>query len=430
MTTTPAPVANLSYPKGKIKPPFQTREQIERQIEREGVPEAERPALWECLFLTLPELDEVLDLVRRRERLPHAYPMFAFAAHTGARRGEIRRALVTDFDFDAKTVLIRERKKDHEKVETYRTVPMSPKLEAVMREWFATHPGGPHAVCTAAGTPITEHYATKLIVNALKNTRWAVIPGWHCFRHSFISNCAARGVDRRLIDQWVGHTTEAMRRRYRHLVPAVSQAALASVFGPAEDTAADGRWRLYRDMRAAMRFAQVEVHADGARSPLGVGRPYRTGGRRPGFGTSPSTTDRRSRPIWTRSWPIASTATRWGVAWPDAVSHHPVVVKLHLPLGGYEAVLLTGDAAAAFPTACQSARSAPTGVAPADQLATHAAWRLRQPSCPIPLRLLDKSDRYLTPDRVRPTRIPADGLIDPFNPWPDPRADHPCRRRT
>lgn len=159
--------------------------------------------------------------------------MFVFAAHTGARRSEIRRSLVTDFDFEAKTVLIREKKKQHGKVETYRTVPMSPKLEAVMRTWFADHPGGQHAVCTKAGTPITEHYSTKLVVNALRKTRWSVIPGWHCFRHSFVSNYAARGVDQRLIDQWVGHTTEVMRRRYRHLVPAVSQAALLSVFGPA-----------------------------------------------------------------------------------------------------------------------------------------------------------------------------------------------------
>jgi integrase len=234
MTTRPAPASNLHYPKAKAKPPFQTREQIERQIARGVMSADERAALWECLFLTLPEIDEVLELVRGRKRLPQAYPMFVIAAHTGARRSEIRRSLVTDFDFEAKTVLIREKKKDHGKVETYRTVPMSPLLERVMRAWFADHPGGPHAVCTSVGTPITEHYSTKLVVNALKKTKWSVIPGWHCFRHSFVSNCAARGVDQRLIDQWVGHTTEVMRRRYRHLVPAVSQAALLSVFGAAE----------------------------------------------------------------------------------------------------------------------------------------------------------------------------------------------------
>jgi integrase len=68
-----------------------------------------------------------------------------------ARRSEIRRALITDFDFDTRTVLIREKKKDREKVETYRTVPMSPLLVGVMRDWFANHPGGRHAVCTGVG---------------------------------------------------------------------------------------------------------------------------------------------------------------------------------------------------------------------------------------------------------------------------------------
>jgi integrase len=231
MTMRTAPTGNLLYPKAKCKAPFQTREQIERQITRRELPAEEQNALWECLFLTLPEVEEVLELVRERKRMPYAYPMFVFAAHTGARRSELRRSLVTDFDFENKTVLIREKKRDHEKIETYRTVPLSPLLELVMRNWFAEHPGGPHALCTPDGTPITEHYATKLVINALKKTKWSIVPGWHCFRHSFISNCAARGVDQRLIDQWVGHTTEAMRRRYRHLVPAVSQAALLSVFG-------------------------------------------------------------------------------------------------------------------------------------------------------------------------------------------------------
>ena len=231
MVGTPAPTAGLVFPKTESKPLFQTREQIERQIARRGMSASDQKVFWQCLFLTLPEVNEVLELVQGLDRLPQAGPMFVFAAHTGARRSEIRRSLVTDFDFDTKTVLIREKKKDHTKVVTYRTVPMSPLLERVMRAWLADHPGGTFAVCTRWGTPITDHYATKLIGNALKETRWAVIPGWHCFRHSFISNCAARGVDQRLIDQWVGHTTEAMRRRYRHLVPAVSQAALHSVFG-------------------------------------------------------------------------------------------------------------------------------------------------------------------------------------------------------
>jgi integrase len=58
-----------------------------------------------------------------------------------------------------------------------------------------------------------------------------VLRGWHVLRHSFISNCAAKGVDQRLIDAWVGHTTEEMRKRYRHLIPDVEQQAIQTVFG-------------------------------------------------------------------------------------------------------------------------------------------------------------------------------------------------------
>ena len=45
-------------------------------------------------------------------------------------------------------------------------------------------------------------------------SKWEVMRGWHVLRHSFISFCAAAGVDQRLIDEWVGHTTEEMRKRY------------------------------------------------------------------------------------------------------------------------------------------------------------------------------------------------------------------------
>ena len=36
-----------------------------------------------------------------------------------------------------------------------------------------------------------------------------------------------------MIDSWVGHQTDAMRRRYTHLFPHVQHAAIAGVFGAA-----------------------------------------------------------------------------------------------------------------------------------------------------------------------------------------------------
>src|SRR5207302_7370849 len=65
----------------------------------------------------------------------------------------------------------------------------------------------------------------------LAGTKWEVIRGLHCLRHSFISACASKGVDQRLIDEWAGHSTEEQRKRYRHLFPSVQRAALEDVFG-------------------------------------------------------------------------------------------------------------------------------------------------------------------------------------------------------
>jgi integrase len=52
--------------------------------------------------------------------------------------------------------------------------------------------------------------------------------GFHTYRHSFASNLAAAGVDQRIIDEFMGHTTEAMRKRYRHLFPKDRRSAMAS----------------------------------------------------------------------------------------------------------------------------------------------------------------------------------------------------------
>ena len=51
------------------------------------------------------------------------------------------------------------------------------------------------------------------------------------FAIPFVSNCAAKGIDQRIIDDWVGHLSLEMVRRYRHLLPDQRQAAINSVFG-------------------------------------------------------------------------------------------------------------------------------------------------------------------------------------------------------
>jgi integrase len=237
----PLPKKGLKYPKTVEKPPFQTWEEIERRIRRGKLSEEQQADLWDSLFLTLPEIDDVLSFVKETAHHPFLYPLFVFAAHSGARRSEILRCEVGDVDLVANVVTIHEKKRVRGKLTT-RQVPLSPLLRAVMRDWLAVHPGGNALIChgpevgrskTARGEPLplTWDEAHDHFKRTLAGSKWKKLRGWHVFRHSFCSNCAAAGIDQRIINGWVGHQTEEMVRRYRHLIPNQQQHAIANVFG-------------------------------------------------------------------------------------------------------------------------------------------------------------------------------------------------------
>lgn len=94
------------------------------------------------------EVVECLAYVRANARHPFVFPMIAFAAYTGARRGEIIRSLREDFDLEAGVVAVRQKKSDRSKTHTIRHVPLRPPLRQAMEGWFREHPGGPYTVCT------------------------------------------------------------------------------------------------------------------------------------------------------------------------------------------------------------------------------------------------------------------------------------------
>ena len=184
------------------------------------------------LFLTLSQVHELIDDVRSRQGRPWVYVAFCLAAYTGARRSEILRSRVDVLDFDSGMITSREKKRDRSLEMTFRTVPMANVLNGVLRAWLnEDHPGGPYTLCGQAGRPFTLQMMTKAFRSAVKDSLWQVVQGYHVLRHSFASNCALKGVDQRVIDSWMGHQTEAMRRRYRHLFPEQEQMAMRSVFG-------------------------------------------------------------------------------------------------------------------------------------------------------------------------------------------------------
>ena len=235
----------LVFPRGEQRSPFQTWEQIERRISKKKLSATKVADLWESLFLDAKQVEEVLDHVQKNATEPWVYSAFLFVAHTGARRSEMLRAEIDDFDWKADEVLIRERKRKKGEL-TFRHVPLTRR----MREHFKKHKDGRFAVAVrpketdrvlakTAGDDVDQveayvqwaaRYTWFAIKEVLKGSKWEVLHGYHIFRHSYISNLASMGVDQRQIDAIVGHETEAMRQRYRHLFPKDQAKAVSLVF--------------------------------------------------------------------------------------------------------------------------------------------------------------------------------------------------------
>jgi integrase len=224
-------------PKQKEKEKFQTWAQIKRRIARGGSTPLQKKELWESLFLDEDQVIKLLKHVEESARYPFIYPLFVFAAYTGARRGEIRRSQIDDIDFELGQVKIRERKRKKNLAQTSRFVPLHPKLAGVMRQWFAIHPGGQYAITAPLKMPrrketeffseMTPGAAHHHFKHTLKGSKWEVIRGFHVLRHSFGSNLARSGkVPRDTIAKWMGHTTEEMKDLYRHLFPQDGQSQI------------------------------------------------------------------------------------------------------------------------------------------------------------------------------------------------------------
>jgi integrase len=217
-------------------PPFRTVKEIEACLARGGLSREEEWALWDCLYLTPCEIAEILALVRERGKRDVAFILHSVAAYTGMRRGEVLRLRWADVELEQDSLVARSKKQSRQVVETKRRIDLHPELKAILLEWQEKRPRGQHVACDADRLdPLTPQEANQRFWQPLRSTRWCLASrknrfklGFHTYRHSFASNLAAAGVDQRVIDTFMGHQTEAMRKRYRHLLPKDRRSAIES----------------------------------------------------------------------------------------------------------------------------------------------------------------------------------------------------------
>ena len=217
-------------------PRFKTTAEIARILERGGLDEEELLDVWDCLYLNPGEIAGLLQTVQKNS-LEDLAPLLHFIpAYTGMRRGEVLRLRWADVDFETDGITAWSRKQSRSNKDTKRTIDLHPELKTILLRWQAQRPKGQFVVSEIGTlTPLIPSRANAAFLQPLRNTFWCLDRkrrrykiGFHTYRHSFASNLAARGIDQRLIDEFMGHQTDAMRKRYRHLFPKDRKKAIGS----------------------------------------------------------------------------------------------------------------------------------------------------------------------------------------------------------
>jgi integrase len=180
LVTTDLPrKSRLRYPKLAEKPPFKSYSEISRLIDKCKLDENDQKKYWDCLYLNDVEIAQLAAETLKAQTPLAIRTMIVTAAYTGARRSELLRSQIEDFDMELGFLTIREKKRVRSQHST-RRVPICEALRPVLESWFDEHPGGTHTF-TIDSTPITRDQAHGYFVRTFQKTKWSVLRGWHVF---------------------------------------------------------------------------------------------------------------------------------------------------------------------------------------------------------------------------------------------------------
>lgn len=211
---------------------FLTADEIKECLDKENFSGKQREEVLRFRLLNWEEINYLINLAWESD--PDLAPVLVTAAYTGLRRGELSHLKWEDVDFKRNFLRARSAKQSRRHSETVREIPLHPRLRKVLltlkdnaclRPWvFGKEDKG-------FNPDMLTYFFHKLV----ENTDYHGI-GFHAFRHAFASHLANVGVDQRVIDELMGHTSEQMSRHYRHLFPQRKSTAIELLEGDEKDT--------------------------------------------------------------------------------------------------------------------------------------------------------------------------------------------------
>jgi integrase len=210
----------VALEKQKQTKQFATWTEIEKRIAQEKTPADEQGGVWSGLYLDDVQIAELLDCVQQNERYGFLVPAFYLAALAGLRRSEILRVLVSDIQFADNYLTVHEKKRVKSRQTSTRTVPLSKRLKTYLESFLASRKASdPHILLDRQGQPLNADSIRKYFRYALKDSKFKVLPGWHCLRHSFASICLRKNIPMKVTANWMGHTTSEMIELYQKTFP-------------------------------------------------------------------------------------------------------------------------------------------------------------------------------------------------------------------
>ena len=209
---------------------FRTTAQIKELLTQGSYSDKEIKKIQRYRYLDYEEINQFIESTKKRMGENHwMIPVIVTLCDTGIRRSELLRLTWLDVDFDKNLLYIYSNKQSKKKNKVRREVYLSPRLKATLRaqketakeRWVFPGPNGGQLSVSTLRTAFLK---------VIKDTDYEGI-GCHCFRHSYVSILAEKGVNKQVIGDLVGHTSQEMTEHYRHLFPGAIEEAVKKVFG-------------------------------------------------------------------------------------------------------------------------------------------------------------------------------------------------------
>jgi integrase len=216
-------------PEPKRRPPTSGRPVRLRAVKTEKPKRKRNLARVDFDFLTRDELDRLLASAEGSAR-DHA--ILTVFGYLGLRSNELRMLNVSDIDSESRTLKVL-----HAKGGKQRLMPLEP-VEAALRRWLEERPEHSEALFpTGTSRRISNRYLRTLCkrygVKAGVGHRIPQGVHPHCLRHTVATLLLQAGVDLRVVQEFLGHSSPAVTALYTHVDLASKRAAINQLFGVA-----------------------------------------------------------------------------------------------------------------------------------------------------------------------------------------------------